>query len=252
MDLSASLWSGKQTSLAITLRNPLKHVLSQFLHCKYSKQLDQTRPFLPNGTGVYGGLEEWVNHFVELPKDPLPSTFTFEYVVQQAYACYNPWNMQARYLTQSFTDAFQTSEIWGDMCQFECHFVSETFEPNVEIAESALADKFQFVGLTDLYVETLCLLHYKVYQEVPKTCACGGPGPLDGLTHKDHDSPEHDLAEVSNELVQTMKKLVEKDLVLFGKAVDRFEEDLAKASKETKVEMVCPDRFKQLRDDIKR
>ena len=195
-------------------------------------------------------LDEWINHFVELPKNPLPHTFTSEYLFEQAYACYNPWNMQTRYLTQAFNPAFQLSEDWKNLCQYECHFVTETFEPSVETAKSVLTNQIYFVGIIDLYVETLCLLQWNIHKTVPQTCACGGAGPLEQLTHTNHNVPDHDIADVAPDLFRNVKKLIQKDLKLYAIVLDRFEEELHIASQKTGVQMVCPDRFKRLRDDI--
>ena len=136
------------------------------------------------------------------------------------------------------------------MCTFECHFVSDAFEPNVETAEGVVTNQIHFVGITDLYVETLCLLHWNIHNDVPQSCACGGAGPLQNLTHVDHNVPDHDLADVRPDLVEDMKKLVQKDVKLYEMVLDRFEEDLRAASENAGVQMVCPDRFKKLRDEI--
>ena len=51
--------------LAIVLRSPLTHVLSQFLHCKHAEG-DFNRTAFPSGPGLYDGFEEWITHFLQL------------------------------------------------------------------------------------------------------------------------------------------------------------------------------------------
>ena len=196
-------------------------------------------------------FEDWIKHFLQLSKDPLPTYFTYEYLLQQAYGCYNPWNMQTRYLVQPFNTNFHLSSTsYPILCRFECHFVSDTFEPNIEIAQGVMTNQIGFVGITDLYVETLCLLHWKVHKDVPQSCACGGTGPLQQISQHDHGVAHHDLKDIPPHLVQDMKKLVQKDVKLYAMALDRFEKDLLVASQNAGIQMVCPDRFRKLRDEI--
>ena len=85
----------KRENTVVFLRDPYRHVLSQYMECKYDTWGQQ----VTRGTGfpgthkmeeVLGGFEEWVRHFVK-GKAILGG--------RGAYNCYNPWNMQARYLS---------------------------------------------------------------------------------------------------------------------------------------------------------
>ena len=115
--------------LAIMLRSPLTHVLSQFLRCKYAPiHLDRTA--FPSGPGLYGGFEEWITHFLQLRdrQQTMATSTSITEKAKQAFSCYNPWNMQTRYLTSKKKD--RVSECFRELCPCHLAFVSE-FNPDI-------------------------------------------------------------------------------------------------------------------------
>lgn len=98
--------SGDDQILAIVLRNPVKHVLSQFLHCKYAHPANWRDPAFPSAPGVYDGFEEWITHFLQLKdrQQTMATSTSTTKQAKQAFSCYNPWNMQTRYLTSKEED----------------------------------------------------------------------------------------------------------------------------------------------------
>lgn len=234
--------------LAIMLRSPLKHVLSQFLHCKYAPiHLDRTA--FPSGPGLYGGFEEWITHFLQLRdrQQTMATSTSITQKAKQAFSCYNPWNMQTRYLTSKEKD--RASECFRKLCP--CHLASVSeFNPDIDLGKHAIQHLVNFVGIADLYVESLCLLHFSSHGSVPQSCACGGVGPLTSTTNNTHMVPHHDIGDLPQDLLKKASSLVQQDVQLFAYALKRFEQELRSASKSTGVQMVCEDRLRKLWDQI--
>lgn len=223
--------SDRQVDLVI-FRSPLLHVLSQFMECKYDYWGGMTTagtafPTLP---GLYGGFAEWIDHFVQLQDTPVDGELpdTEEWTKVTSYRCYNPWNMQTRYLATEWSHAAPYPML----------------EPDLTIALNTLKS-VQFVGLSEFYVESLCLLSLHRYGTAPETCACNGTGPLNVTSHIQHFVPEHAITDLPLAVVEKMHKLVRQDAQLYAAVLNRFEADLRKASMRTGVQMVCPEKFDQ-------
>ena len=72
------------------------------------------------------------------------------------------------------------------------------------------------------------------------------------MSHDDHGLPEHGVDELPRHLHEQLSEFVQEDIRLYAFALDRFEAELRRASKSTGVQMVCEDRFKELRAEIVR
>jgi len=235
--------SSKTKMLAVLFRSPMQHVLSQFLWCK------QWWHLFSNTTGTYGGLDEWVFHHEQERRKPLPSTkdFNFNYWQESAYKCYSPWNMQTRYFTQQHHHIKDCPQGFNN---YSCHMVQENFEPSPDVAKDVLDRQVDLFGITDLYVETLCLMQWKMNGTIPHSCACGGQGLSEQYTHNDHGVAAHRIEDLPKNIRQQMAKFVQQDARFFGFVLDRFEKELKKVATVTGIQMVCPDRFKKIRDEI--
>lgn len=214
----------------IIFRSPLVHILSQFMECKYDfwGNMAVAGTDFPARPGLYGGLAEWINHFVELKDAPLDGALpdTEEWAQIANYRCYNPWNMQTRYLATE----------WSHSAPFN------SFEPNLQTAVGAL-NRVQFVGLSEFYIESLCLLNLHRHGTVPETCACGGRGPLAGTSHLEHFVPDHAISDLPPAVVKQMRKLVRLDAQIYAMVLKRFETELRHASEISGVQMFCPEKF---------
>eukprot|EP00435_Cladocopium_sp_Y103_P068051 s1434_g31.t1 len=252
----------------VIFRSPLAHVLSQFVECKYDfwGSMASAGTAFPSRPGRYGGLAEWINHFIELKDAPLdgalpdteeqgshechaiyqqllPQPFGKEWAQIADYRCYNPWNMQTRYLATG----------WSHSAPFN------SFEPNLQTAVGAL-NRAQIVGLSEFYVESLCLLNLHRHGTVPETCACGGRGRSSLLnvgrnvglvilvlillvSHIDHFVPDHAISDLAPTLVKQMRKLIRLDAQIYAMVLKRFEAELHNASEITGVQMFCPEKF---------
>ena len=132
-------------SMVILLRDPIKHVLSQFLECKYApygQQVTKGTGFPlgsnnNNNSGIYGGFEEWIDHF----RSKNESTFG----KKGAYHCYDPSNMQTRFLVNDRG----------------AHFVRNASELNPSLDQAKLhLESIGLVGISDYYDASVCLLEY--------------------------------------------------------------------------------------------
>ena len=136
---------------ATILRSPRSHVLSQYMECKYDdwgqKVTRQTNfPGNRNKEKPLNGLREWIEHF-------LGDSWYSE------YNCYNPWNMQTRYLATKYSHKLP-------------HQHPGLKEPDVEIAKKEV-DRLGFVGIMEQADITICLLQYWVARTVSSRCKCG-------------------------------------------------------------------------------
>ncbi|CAJ1400162.1 unnamed protein product [Effrenium voratum] len=228
---------------AVLFRSPVPHILSQFLHCKefVLPAAGFCKSFAEGD--VYEGFDRWVAYFEKLRGKPHPTDF--EGLRKEAFNCYNPWNMQTRYFAQQTDQEIGTHE-------WHCHVTLNSYEPSAERAKRILTERVHFLGISDMYTETLCLLHFLMHNDVPHTCSCGGPGPLKEMSHDDHGLPEHGVDELPRHLHEQLSEFVQEDIRLYAFALDRFEAELRRASKSTGVQMVCEDRFKELRAEIVR
>ena len=148
--------SGDDQILAIVLRNPVKHVLSQFLHCKYAHPANWRDPAFPSAPGVYDGFEEWITHFLQLKdrQQTMATSTSTTKQAKQAFSCYNPWNMQTRYLTSKEEDRARGCP--NVLCP--CHVASVLeLKKNIHLGKHVIQHLVNFVGIADLYVESLCL-----------------------------------------------------------------------------------------------
>ena len=158
--------SGDDQILAIVLRNPVKHVLSQFLHCKYAHPANWRDPAFPSAPGVYDGFEEWITHFLQLKdrQQTMATSTSTTKQAKQAFSCYNPWNMQTRYLTSKEEDRARGCP--NVLCP--CHVASVLELKKTSILESMLSSI-----LWTLWVSQISMLRayaFSAFQQ-PWLCA---------------------------------------------------------------------------------
>ena len=223
--------SGDDQILAIVLRNPLKKGChNSFTANMRIRQSGGTQP--SPGPGVYDGFEEWITHFLQLKdrQQTMATSTSTTKQAKQAFSCYNP-GVSEHTLSMS--------------CRF-CFGVAK----NIHLGKHVIQHLVNFVGIADLYVESLCLLHFSSQGSVPQSCACGGVGPLTSTTNITHGVPRPDIGDLPRDLLKKASSLIQQDVQLFAYALERFEQELRSASKSTGVQMVCEDRLRKLWDQI--
>ena len=144
-------------AMVVIVRSPVAQTVSQFLKCKYDTwgKRETRKSRFPRRTAgdVFGGLNVWLRHFTSRDGND---------TISDNFRCYQPWNMQARYLgAESVTD----HHYWY------AESVSE-LRPSFARTKRAL-DESGFVGIADFYSATMCLFHHHNTGNYRSfTCSC--------------------------------------------------------------------------------
>ena len=218
---------GPRGAMVVFLREPRRHVLSQFTMCKYNpwgqRQTNHTtfpRDDMANATAGFG---EWVRHFTSAGGGEARAP---DYDPWSDYDCYNPWNMQTRYMTTSahphhLTDASER-------------------EPNVTRAMRVL-DEFFFVGITEFYELSLCAFEYAVSGATK--CECAADHHLRVNVRKEtqelHSIPPHSIEDVDQRTRLLVDDLTRRDRELYDHALSRFWTMIRKVEKHAGVKLQC-------------
>jgi len=216
------------------LRNPLKHVLSQFLHCRYTKFKDFA---IAKQHGFPGyddlehplvGLSEWLKTFTEADlHDKAKPMFD--------YGCYNPWNMQARYLATTHSH----------------HVVTRLAEPDAQAAKFGLQN-LTYVGIVDLYPETICGYQFYVSGALPPDCECVNSVEKGAqLQHIAYRSPDHSVDQLTSDQLKLTSRLVHIDVQLFAHGLALFERQLDFIFRMTGKRIVCGNRLADLKHEAR-
>lgn len=213
------------------LRSPRQHVISQHLHCKWSplgRRLTSGTNF-PRTGSFEGDLEQWVHHF-EKPE------------VRDDFGCFNPWNMQTRFLTCDAADVNCDAPAGGEGCvDVSLAYHNYGAQPTLEVAEG-FYDKISFAGIVELYNVSRCVLKYKVQQTIDPSCECGGPpAPTIRRSGFDprHGVPAYDSATVSATTLKVIDAMSHLDQELYRRAVDRFLSEVRDIEDATKKKLLC-------------
>ena len=237
------------------LRHPWRHVLSQFMECKYANW----GKLVTRGTGLPGrhspdaaaaaeGFEEWLKHFLLASESD-----EFSDPVRHAFRCYNPWNMQSRYLTVPYTE-----DKHGDQVAVHHLLSAGHRKPSLERALQRI-EAMPFLGIADLYVPSLCLMHFTTTGALPDECHCSSSSSssksnkqLHSVQTADvvHGVPPHSIKDLPSHVLRQIYSLVEVDSLLFLRGLDVFEARAAAAAQETGVQVLCGDEVAEVRRDI--
>merc|ERR1711862_871901 len=121
------------------------------------------------------GFSRWVEHFLQGDWRGHGSDFQ----------CYNPYNLEARALTCNRTKFGASHHLAPDQPQ----------NPQLSKAASGLRE-IDVLIVTDLFVESACILFYRLKGSLPKSCDCRAEhfGIGIELPHAMHKLPKHSLA----------------------------------------------------------
>lgn len=220
------------------LRSPWNHVLSQFLECKY----DDWGKRMTNGTDFpresmeypVSGFVKWVEHFLKSGEGfPVAGS-------EAAFNCYNPWNMQARYLSTDMP------------LQANPHFVFSELHTRPDLGDVLLSlHRMPFVGIADFYEPSLCLLRFHTSGTMPADCACESQYKLK-LHHILHSVPIHSLDDLPGDALHKIYQLVEIDVALFLHALKIFDIQAELAAVVTGIRVLCDGALHELRSVVER
>lgn len=211
----------------IFFREPRSHVLSQFLECKYDEWGQQTTlkwnfPGYLKLNDTMLGFDTWVKHFNDIALTKFREA--------SAYNCYDPFNMQTRYLTMEYK---------------ECHFAKSAKGrwPNITVARQVM-DRIQVVGIVAHYPASLCLFEYfaggqKFLTENCQVCEDGRMKVAKTLSHETHGVPKHSISTVSNKTLAMIDEMTRIDKELYEIALERFYHQVSLVQNTTGVDLLC-------------
>lgn len=198
----------KGARLVVVLRHPVKLAYSQYLMCKHVLRA-KSRDFPRR-------IDDWIATFEDRSRKDMPH-----------FGCYNPVNIQTRFLATGVGQSVP----------------SALAEPNFTQARDTLRRAY-FVGIADLYAESLCLLAFRSAGVVKDYCACGRPN---NLHHETHGVPAHSIDDLLSLQRRRLARLVALDLALYDLALDRFQADVHMARRRVP-NLVCQPTI----DDVRR
>lgn len=194
------------------LREPCKHVYSQFIECKYAAwgQRRTNNTSFPRQSQDAAGMRAWVNFFYD---DWYPEKGDFN--------CYNPWNMQTRYLATP--DAHHLSTI-------------DLKEPNVAIALKNLRN-LDFVGCVDYYKESMCALNFVLNGTLYEGCVCGEHEA--DLAHETHNVPKHSIEDLNETTIAKIDNMTTSDAKLYKRFLESFLWKILQLEEKLNVQIMC-------------
>uniref|UniRef100_A0A7S3YXJ2 Uncharacterized protein n=1 Tax=Lotharella globosa TaxID=91324 RepID=A0A7S3YXJ2_9EUKA len=213
---------------ATMLREPRSHVLSMFFHCTYNQPNEELHPNsalkaensdLPrfhsrNDTSLsearkkeldFKAFDLWLEHF--------NSSWKLD---DGYYGCYQPSNMQSRYLTCA-ESGWTHSHGVGSM---------EMLKPDLDAAKETLNNMF-FFGIKEEYHTSLCLYAYQSTGDFPESCECGFKGKELKSSEALHGIPPHSTDDLNAKQIKQIDALTGVDVQLYQYATALFWERVA-------------------------
>mmetsp|Transcript_6714 Transcript_6714/g.8114 ORF Transcript_6714/g.8114 Transcript_6714/m.8114 type:complete len:459 (+) Transcript_6714:229-1605(+) len=211
-------------------REPRAHVFSQFLHCKYNPYGSNRnyKGFQKSGNSELDDAKDfefWLDHFNNPDFRIIKSKNKNR--TDTVWDCYNPVNMQSRYMTSNCRS------------HTACHEGTprDALEPSLVDAVDNM-EKLAWFGLTEYYKESLCLLFYQYEGKLPSMCACGEE--KDGnLRHVTHGIHPHDVSRLSLRIKKKIDRITRIDRELYRYAKDIFEARLMQLENVTGTRILC-------------
>lgn len=196
---------GKEYKLFTIFRKPETHVYSMYLECKYDKwgrEMTFNTTFPRNVTedeskGITPGFDQWLKHFVNSPN------------TTDMYNCYQPNNMQTRYMMTSvkYPHNFDRSSL---------HFNDET---------KKRIDSLHFFGLTEYYFLTSCVMEFLASGKMHQSCDCSNGIPNVKRKKESritHGVPPHPFELLSDNTKAMIDQLISEDKKLYYYVEQRF------------------------------
>ena len=195
MSESTYLSGMNHTRVYTMVRPPSEHVLSQYFHCAEARNRD------PTARGLIPSLDEWLENWVSFMETgvlPRPIEHHFNIHMRWMYKCYNPINLQSRFLE-----------------------FNETLSP--DSSKEDLNQRFETIGLTTNFDKSICLILIRLTGEVPVACDCTSKRRLRQTHGVVHHGANFTVSESQSLAISKLTKVDEK---LFGYAAEIFKENL--------------------------
>jgi len=244
---------------AVLFRDPKQHVLSQYSHCFANPHgAASMSPLwgLPRGqrgdtpkNGWSHGLNKWLAHFNNWRRG------------DGYFNCFNPLNMQARYLTcgtrdealdkalNSGAERWGTPEKPGRAVWFQsAHYLGANDEPEPSVEKLLRRlDSMQVVGVTEALKESACLTEYHARGAMHPACECGAEEGKFPLAEEMHEVYQPKVfAELPEEDRKMVLNVTRVDRLLHRYAVQRFIHDAKLVEKASGKRFLCGETRKKL------
>lgn len=211
------------TMNCVFLRSPRPHVQSQFLECKYDEwgQLVTKATKFPRTDDIDVDFKTWLGHFVQLEDSEIGPAVDFN--------CVDPRNTMTRHLSCVSAPNPEANH-------------ALTPPPNLTEAISNVASDAAFVGLTDFFHESICMIKLRRSGSLPTECGCDAVAAAQRNRtleiHFTHFVPPH-LSVFPDNINIMIDKLTKVDRVIFIAALQRFLEDITVAEKVANRPFLC-------------
>uniref|UniRef100_A0A7S2GV55 Sulfotransferase domain-containing protein n=1 Tax=Octactis speculum TaxID=3111310 RepID=A0A7S2GV55_9STRA len=233
---------------ATFLRMPRHHVLSQYYQCAYSDfAVDpkhapplpvEMKPHPATQRSLVRSFSLWVDYFAR------DQNFGQLIHLNGCFKCYNPTNMQAR----TMVCGASTQKTYGKMQHSGGHVQSyPTREWN------ATLDRFDVVGITELFLESLCVILFKFSGVMERQCFCdtltkdksisrqAGKRPLQHNDRGGHKRARMlDLGELTLTTLAQIDNLTHTDELLYIEGLRRLLLQITQVEEELGRPILCP------------
>ena len=204
----------------------------------------------PRSGNISTDFVEWLDYFLHSDWSPDGVRHTRNDAYND-YGCYNPWNMQTRAMTCS-----------GRSELHHLHSRASRVPPTKDVG-IARVDAAEFVGISELYDESWCLLQFQLSRKLPAVCTCDVVSPCtlghssqDGVrlaecesqhARRRHAVPPHEKASSLGEsTTRKLDTLSVADDELYLAAMSRVLLHLRALETHTNVKLICAGRLLQL------
>jgi hypothetical protein len=211
--------AGMSTSpfTAVMFRQPRLHLESQFFMCYTAEWgIKVTSGTTMSRSGNYNkDFFSWISHMENLT--------LLDFGPSVDYKCIDPRNLQTRHMS-CVSQKNPTAN----------HALSEA--PKLDLALNNLY-KANWIGITEFYHESMCLLSLRRQHLMPEGCECNNTKTVQHV-HIDHDVKKSNLT-YSPTILRQANKLIRLDQILYSVAVERFIKDLTYSDVISKKHIGC-------------
>jgi len=211
----------------VLLRSPRAHLLSMFKECRYSSWgsslLKKNWSVVPHHSTHQHDFEQWIGYYQH------PTAGGREWM-----GCYEPWNYQARAMTSKQNRPHNVLERGGD------------YVPSLDAAMASYVQA-DWVGLTDFFNESLCLLLSRLRSEVAEkqlsqSCRCDHAAtvPFLDVPIIRHGKVSSSNVSISPVLAAQMDRLTMVDNALFSVALRGFFGEIKDLEARLGRRVICP------------
>mmetsp|Transcript_68494 Transcript_68494/g.155212 ORF Transcript_68494/g.155212 Transcript_68494/m.155212 type:complete len:343 (-) Transcript_68494:75-1103(-) len=222
------------TKVAMMVREPRSHVLSQYLMCGEGPVNVMTT--VPRAE--HDGFTYWLTRWRELQdKKSVAGDFSrgIGSKKQQSvqlrvtystlpFHCYNPMNLQTQHLT----------------CENPFTY------PEAQDAEKAIANMKEswFVGVSEAYQESICLFNEKVYGKLPSYCDCKNATAWKSFqqshtAYHEKNVKTSSLLEQPPKVLEMIDRMTSADRALYQAAQERFVREMQELESKYSKTVLC-------------